>query len=107
MAEVFVARDVSLDRLVALKVLAPGLSSDPSFVARFRREAQAAAGLSHPNIVAVYDWGAADAPLPTEQTALIGAQIAGALAAAHTHGVVHRDIKPANVIVDANGAVKV
>jgi serine/threonine-protein kinase len=129
MAEVFLARDLRLDRLVALKVLAPALSSDPAFVARFRREAQAAAGLSHPNIVAVYDWGEAlgsyfiameyapgrtlaevieaEAPLTTERTALIGAQIAAALAAAHREGVVHRDIKPSNVIVGGEDAVKV
>jgi serine/threonine-protein kinase len=129
MAEVFLARDLRLDRLIALKVLAPALSSDPAFVARFRREAQAAAGLSHPNIVAVYDWGEAlgsyyiameyapgrtlaevieaDAPLASERTALIGAQVAAALAAAHREGVVHRDIKPSNVILGEEDAVKV
>jgi serine/threonine-protein kinase len=57
MAEVFLARDVLLDRPVVLKVLFPEFATDPSFVERFRREAQAAANLSHPNIVAVYDWG--------------------------------------------------
>jgi serine/threonine protein kinase len=129
MAEVFLARDVRLGRPVALKVLATRLSSDESFVARFRREAQAAAALSHPNIVPVFDWGEAqgsyfiameyvpgrtlaelitdEAPLSAERTALIGAQIAAALAAAHRHGVVHRDIKPANVIIGAEGTVKV
>jgi serine/threonine-protein kinase len=57
MAEVFLAKDVLLDRPVVLKVLFPEFATDPSFVERFRREAQAAANLSHPNIVAVYDWG--------------------------------------------------
>lgn len=129
MAEVFLGRDLRLDRPVALKVLAPALSSDPSFVARFRREAQAAAGLSHPNIVAVYDWGEAlgsyfiameyvpgrtlaevieaEAPLSAERTALIGEQVAAALAAAHRNGLVHRDIKPSNVILGEGDAVKV
>jgi serine/threonine-protein kinase len=129
MAEVYLARDLRLERPVALKVLAPALSSDPSFVARFRREAQAAAGLSHPNIVAVYDWGEAlgsyfiameyapgrtlaevieaEAPLSAERTALIGEQIAAALAAAHRNGLVHRDIKPSNVILGEDDAVKV
>jgi serine/threonine protein kinase len=129
MAEVFLARDLRLDRPVALKVLAPALSSDESFVARFRREAQAAAGLSHPNIVTVYDWGEAlgsyfivmeyapgrtlaevidaEAPVSAERTALIGAQIAAALAAAHANGVVHRDIKPSNVILGPEDTVEV
>ena len=129
MAEVFLALDLRLDRLVALKVLAPALSSDPAFVARFRREAQAAAGLSHPNIVAVYDWGEAlgsyfivmeyapgrtlaqvieaEAPLSAERTALIGEQVAAALAAAHQNGLVHRDIKPSNVILGDGDMVKV
>src|SRR2546423_857703 len=57
MAEVFLARDLLLDRPVALKILFPELSTDKSFVERFRREAQAAANLSHPNIVSIYDWG--------------------------------------------------
>jgi eukaryotic-like serine/threonine-protein kinase len=57
MAEVFLARDVLLDRPTALKVLFPEFATDPTFVERFRREAQAAAALTHPNIVAVYDWG--------------------------------------------------
>ena len=57
MAEVFLARDLQLDRPVAVKVLFPEFATDPSFVARFRREAQAAANLNHPNIVSVYDWG--------------------------------------------------
>jgi len=57
MAEVYLARDQLLDRPVALKVLFPELATDPSFVERFRREAQAAANLSHPNIISVYDWG--------------------------------------------------
>lgn len=60
MAEVYLARDLLLDRPVALKVLFPELSVDPNFVERFRREAQAAANLSHPNIVSVFDWGQAD-----------------------------------------------
>src|SRR6187200_2844161 len=58
MAEVYLARDRSLDRPVAVKVLFPEYATDPSFVERFRREAQAAANLTHPNIVGVYDWGA-------------------------------------------------
>jgi len=129
MAEVYLAHDLRLERPVALKVLAPALSSDPSFVARFRREAQAAAGLSHPNIVAVYDWGEAlgsyfiameyapgrtlaevieaEAPLSAERTAVIGEQVAAALAAAHRNGLVHRDIKPSNVILGEDDAVKV
>ena len=58
MAEVFLARDQALDRPVAVKILFPEYATDPAFVERFRREAQAAANLSHPNIVGVYDWGA-------------------------------------------------
>ena len=57
MAEVFLARDRLLDRDVAVKVLSPGFATDPTFIARFRREAQSAASLNHPNLVAVYDWG--------------------------------------------------
>ncbi|MBO0732497.1 MAG: protein kinase, partial [Acidimicrobiaceae bacterium] len=129
MAEVFVARDLRLDRQVAIKVLSPALSADASFVERFRREAQAAAGLSHPGVVAVYDWGetsgsyfivmeyapgptlaaviAAEAPLAADRTARVGAQVAAVLAVAHRHGLVHRDIKPANVIVGSADTIKV
>src|SRR5437016_6939371 len=116
MAEVFLAHDLLLDRPVALKVLFPELSVDPSFVERFRREAQAAANLSHPNIVSVFDWGEADGtyyivmefvdgrplsslihdegPLSVGRAAAIGGEVAAALAFAHRHGVVHRDVTP-------------
>jgi beta-lactam-binding protein with PASTA domain/predicted Ser/Thr protein kinase len=129
MAEVYLAHDLLLDRPVALKVLFPELSVDRSFVERFRREAQAAAGLSHPNIVSVFDWGEADhtyfivmeyvdgrplsaviraeAPLLPDRAAGIGAGVAAALSFAHRHGVIHRDIKPGNVLLTEDGQVKV
>ncbi|MGH9152732.1 MAG: Stk1 family PASTA domain-containing Ser/Thr kinase [Acidimicrobiales bacterium] len=129
MAEVYLARDQLLDRRVALKVLFPELSVDRSFVERFRREAQSAANLSHPNIVSVFDWGEeedtyfivmeyidgrplsallrAQGPLLADRAASIGADVAAALAFAHRNGVVHRDVKPGNVLLDANGHVKV
>src|SRR3954465_8884024 len=110
MAEVFLARDLLLDRPVAIKVLFPEFAADRSFVERFRREAQAAANLSHPNIVSVYDWGEEEGtyfivmeyvegrtlstmlreegPLLPDRAAGIGAEVAAALAFAHRNGVI-------------------
>ena len=121
MAEVYLARDLLLDRPVALKVLFPEFSSDRSFVERFRREARAAANLNHPNIVSIFDWGEEDGTYfivmefvdgltlrdvirrqgkvaPTK-AAEIAAEIASALHFAHLNGVVHRDVKPGNVMI--------
>src|SRR5581483_1089050 len=129
MADVFLARDQYLDRPVAVKVLFPEYARDPSFVERFRREAQSAAMLNHPNIVSVYDYGQergtyyivmeyvegrslrdiirSEGPLPAMTTARIASEIAAALDFAHRHGVVHRDIKPGNVLITQSGQVKV
>ncbi len=129
MAEVYLAHDLMLDRPVALKVLFPELSTDRNFVERFRREAQAAANLSHPNIVSIYDWGEeegtyfivmeyiegrtlgqiirSEGPLLADRAAEIGADVAAALGFAHKSGVVHRDVKPGNVLISPTGVVKV
>jgi eukaryotic-like serine/threonine-protein kinase len=129
MATVWLAEDTSLHRKVAIKVLAERYAEDEQFVERFRREAQSAAGLNHPNIVAIYDRGVAEGTYyiameylegPTlkdvidergglEPTRAIAfaTQILAALRFAHNHGVIHRDIKPQNVVVSADGRLKV
>ena len=129
MADVFSARDLLLDRQVAMKVLFPEFAVDENFVERFRREAQSAANLSHPNIVNVYDWGKFEGTyfiameevqgrtladvlktnkqLTAKQAAEIASEVAAALGFAHDGGLAHRDIKPANILIGSNGQVKV
>lgn len=129
MARVYLAHDRLLDREVAIKVLSDPYASDPNFVERFRREASAAAGLNHPNIVSVYDRGEADgsyyivmeylpgpdlkqvirrrAPLAPADAIDYSLQILAALGAAHRRDVIHRDVKPQNVMVSEDGHLKV
>lgn len=129
MAEIFQARDILLDRPVAIKVLFPEFATDPAFVERFRREAQAAANLNHPNIVGVYDWGKVNntyyiameyvngrtladilkqsGTLTPMQVCDVMSEVAAALTSAHQNGVIHRDIKPGNILVSTTGQVKV
>ncbi len=127
MADVWLADDSHLQRRVALKVLHARFAQDKEFVERFRREAEAAAGLQHPNIVAVFDRGefdgtyyiamqylegrtlkqVIDAGLTPEQAAALIRQVLEGARFAHRHGVVHRDLKPQNVIVDAEGKATV
>ncbi len=129
MAEVYKAVDEVLGRTVAVKVLHPRYASDPGFVARFRQEAQAAANLSHPGIVNIYDWGRDDetyyivmelvrgtdlkeiieqqGPLDPVKAAEYAAQVCAALAVAHGYDIIHRDIKPHNIVLMPDGTVKV
>ncbi|MGH2724160.1 MAG: Stk1 family PASTA domain-containing Ser/Thr kinase [Actinomycetota bacterium] len=129
MGEVYRAHDPVLDRDVAIKVLHPNLAADHGFIDRFRREARAAGMLSHPNIVAVHDWGetagtyfmvmefirgpnlrtllARDSTLEPVQSAQVVAGVLSALGHAHRQGIVHRDVKPENVMITTEGAVKV
>ncbi|WP_330332146.1 serine/threonine protein kinase [Streptomyces sp. NBC_00536] len=135
MAQVYRAHDERLARTVALKAMRADLPHDPGWTARFRREAQAMAALSHPNVVAVHDTGEepgpgggapvpfivmelipgrslADhlrerGPLPVAEALDLAAQMLAALAAAHARGLVHRDIKPANVLLTGDGTAKV
>jgi serine/threonine-protein kinase len=129
MADVYVGQDTLLGRRVAVKMLHAQYSNDEAFVKRFRREAQAAANLAHPNIVGIYDWGQSgttyfivmelvdgrsmrdvlrgEGALLPRRAAEIGVEVAGALSAAHRAGLVHRDVKPGNILLASNGSVKV
>jgi eukaryotic-like serine/threonine-protein kinase len=125
MGEVYRARDVRLDRTVAIKVLAPHLSSSPELKQRMEREARAISSLNHPNICQLYDIGSQDGTdylvmeflegetlaerlhrgaLPLGETLAIGSTIAEALAVAHRQGIVHRDLKPGNIMLTKSGA---
>ena len=129
MATVYRARDLRLSRQVAIKVMRSDLGEDDEFAAKFDREARAAAVLSHPNVVSIFDQGASDgrpyivmefidgetlrkvisreAPMSPERALTVFEQVAAALATAHEAGVVHRDIKPENVLIAERGQVKV
>ena len=124
MGEVYRARDTRLDRIVAVKVLAPALASEPHFRARFHNEARAISALDHPHICALYDVGDQDGtaflvmqylegetlasrlargPLALPDALRCGREIAEALAVAHRSGIVHRDFKPGNVMLTKSG----
>jgi serine/threonine protein kinase len=128
MGVVYRARQRSLDRVVALKILPPEVAEDPAFADRFTREARALARLSHPHIVAVHEAGEADGlyylvmelvdgpnlreaqaagRLAPEEALAIVPQICDALQYAHDQGVVHRDVKPENILLDRGGRVKI
>lgn len=133
MSEVHLARDVRLSRDVAIKVLRQDLARDPSFYERFKREAQNAAALNHPAIVAVYDTGETETPegplpyivmefvggdtlrdivrgegpMPSRRAMEVIADVCSALDFSHRNGIIHRDIKPANIMINRAGAVKV
>src|ERR1039457_5332812 len=122
MGEVYRAVDTRLQRLVAVKVLPPGLASDADRLKRFEREARSASALNHPNIITILDVGSVDStsfiamelvdgktlrealsagPLPVRKVLEIGAQVASGLAAAHEASIVHRDLKPENIMLRA------
>ena len=129
MAKVLLAHDAELGREVAVKLLDEGLAADPSFRARFAREARVAAGLSHPNVVTVFDVGEADGrpfivmelvpgrtleerlrrdgALPADDVLAIARQVCAGLEHAHANGLVHRDLKPGNLIERDDGTIKI
>src|SRR5262245_46890644 len=128
MGEVYRARDVRLDRDVAVKVLPERLAGAAEALARFEREAKALAALSHPNLVAIFDVGTDQGisfavmeflagetlleclgrgALPLTKVLEIGAAVAEGLEAAHSRGIVHRDLKPANIFLTSSGLVKI
>src|SRR5262245_12670306 len=128
MGEVYLARDKKLDRKVALKLLPPAYTSDPSRIKRFEREARAASSLNHPNIITIYEIGriedkhfiaaefvdgqtlrelSGNGQATSQQALDLAIQICSALSAAHEAGIVHRDIKPENVMLRRDGYVKV
>ena len=129
MADVWLARDLRLDRKVAVKVLPPHLTDDPDRIARFRQEARATSALNDPNVCTIHTLGETDdgrlfiameyidgttlrqrlasGPTAIPEALDISAQIASGLAAAHTAGVIHRDVKPENVMIRADGLVKI
>ena len=129
MADVYKAKDHKLNRYVGVKVLKPEFREDATFVKKFRSEAQAAAGLTHPNIVNVFDVGEDDGiyyivmeliegitlkeyiskkgKLSVKEATSIAIQVSMGLEAAHSHGVVHRDVKPQNIMISTDGKVKV
>src|SRR5437867_2465068 len=128
MGEVYRATDTRLGREVAIKVLPEHMAKDPQALARFEREAKAVAALSHPNILAIHDFGSEQgvayavtellegetlrtrvsrSPLPWRKAVDISLAICGGLSAAHAKGIIHRDLKPENIFLTADGQVKI
>src|SRR5690606_9401145 len=130
MADVYLARDVILERCVAVKILRLDFSNNEEFIRRFHREAQSATSLVHPNIVSIYDVGEEDdniyyivmeyvngetlkqyiqnhSPIPVNKAIDIMQQLVSAIKHAHQNNIIHRDIKPQNILIDKKGTVKV